>query len=257
MFRKSIFSACLIVAGGSLGGQAMLDLPSARGQEYVLDEIYGRGVHRYFAHDYMSAIENLTLVIENGSNDPRAYYFRGLSAAALGRIPEAESDFQAGALIEVRGAYGDLIGRSLVRIQGPVRIHIERIRQRARLAGLSEQRVKDDLRFGQGVAPGTIMPPTKDAPSIAPAPSNEPAVPPTPAENPFAEDPLSGPGEPTVDSDNALSGALEAAQPAPVEPSGAAGEAPKPSDAPAPTTDEPFPFGNDSGDAPADDPFGF
>lgn len=267
MFRKSIFSACLIVAGGSFTGQIMLGSSTAQGQEYVLDEIYGRGVHRFFAYDYPSAIENLTLAIENGSNDPRAYYFRGLASAALGNIPEAESDFRAGAMIEAQGAYGDLIGRSLARIQGPIRLHIEKIRQRARLAVLTDQRAKDDIRFNQGVRPDVVVPATPPTtgglPNAIPQPtetlpSDEPAVPPTPEENPFADDPLSGAGEPTVDSSDALGGALDAAQPDPVELPGASGDTPAPAPgATPPAGDEPFPFGGDAGDGAADDPFSF
>lgn len=258
MIRKSFISACLLVAGGALAGETLVGTSTANGQEYVLEELYGRGVHRFFAHDYASAMENLTLAIDNGSNDPRAYYFRGLAAGSLGQLPQAESDLQMGAMLEAKGTYGDLIGRSLARVQGPVRMHIEKLRQLARLELLAQKRAKDDIRFEQGVLPSDpgTTPPTN---SVTPPPSTQPAVPPTPTEeNPFADDPLSGDGEPMVDTSDALGGAIENAQPTPVAPA-AGNEAPVPAPGVGnepPAGNEPFPFGGGS-DTPSEDPFGF
>ncbi|MEM9659386.1 MAG: hypothetical protein AAF961_13595, partial [Planctomycetota bacterium] len=39
--------------------------------------VYGRGVHEYFAHRMHEADNLLSQVINAGSTDPRAYYFRG------------------------------------------------------------------------------------------------------------------------------------------------------------------------------------
>ena len=43
----------------------------------ALDELYGEGVHRYFSADLNGADQILTQVVDSGSQDPRAYYFRG------------------------------------------------------------------------------------------------------------------------------------------------------------------------------------
>jgi hypothetical protein len=260
MFRKSLFSACLFVAGGSVLGGSFVGESKATAQESVLDEIYGRGVHRYFAHDYQAAMQNLTLAIENGSKDPRAHYFRGLSAAALGNFAEADMNWQTGATLEVEGAYGDIIGKSLSRVQGPARLQIERARQTARLQALANKTAKDNLRFGNG---GGAVLPLGPKPSVLPEVSDpssmEPGfadpVPPTSTDDPFADDPMAGDGEATVDSTDSLSGALDAARPDAVEPSGATPATPDAGSTP-PADDGGFPFGGGS-DAPAsDDPFG-
>ena len=43
-----------------------------------LDEMYGQAVHSYFRGDRGHAEELLNEIIDAGSQDPRAYYFRGL-----------------------------------------------------------------------------------------------------------------------------------------------------------------------------------
>lgn len=253
MFRKSFISACLIVAGSSMAGQAFVGNSVAVGQDGVLDELYGNGVHKYFAHDYASALENLTLAIDNGSQDPRAYYFRGLAAAAMGQVPQTELDFRTGAMLEARGAFGGIIGRSLARIQGPVRIHMEKHRQLARLELLTQKRAKDDIRFGNGGMEPTAPPAMQPSPA-QPGPGT--AVPPTPdTTSPFADDPIAGGGEPSVDSSDSLGGALEAAQPTPVGP--ADGGQPPAAQPNTPAGDTPFPFGGDTPAENNNDPFSF
>lgn len=260
MFRKSVFSACLFVAGGSALGGSFVGESKAAAQESVLDEIYGRGVHRYFAHDYQAAMQNLTLAIENGSKDPRAHYFRGLAAAAMGNFAEADMNWQAGAALEVEGAYGNIIGKSLARVQGPARLQIERARQTARLQALANKNAKDGVRFGTG---GGGLSPRLNMPAVLPEvtdpssmdPSFDAAVPPTAVDDPFADDPMAGDGEATVDSTDSLSGALDAARPDAVEPAGATPATPDAGSTP-PADDGGFPFGGGT-DAPAgDDPFG-
>lgn len=253
MFRKSFLTAAFLISSGC---------SLASGQDAVLEEFYGRGVHRFFAHDYVQAYEQLNLAIENGSKDPRAFYFRGLAALASGRIEEAEADWRAGAAIEARGLYGNEIGRALARIQGSSRMDLERIRQSARLAALSENQQKNRARY----APSAEVP---SAPLRGAKPA--PAAPPVATDNPFADDPVPATGQAKVESADALSGSLEAATPKPVTPA-PAGEtvAPAPGadvfEAPA-TGDDPFggattppasddPFGGSGTPAAGDDPFG-
>jgi mono/diheme cytochrome c family protein len=50
---------------------------------------YGAGVHAYYDGNYQTAYDALTAAIEAGTLDPRAYYFRGLTALKLGRLDEA------------------------------------------------------------------------------------------------------------------------------------------------------------------------
>ncbi|HND54191.1 MAG TPA: tetratricopeptide repeat protein, partial [Pirellulaceae bacterium] len=70
---------------------------AAPAQNAVLSDLYGRGVHAFFSQKYDRAHELLTAAIDNGSRDPRCYYFRGLSYSRLGRPDEAQADFTKGA----------------------------------------------------------------------------------------------------------------------------------------------------------------
>ena len=83
-------------------------------QEVVLGQLYGSGVHAYFAGDFVKAYDQLSGAIKGGSQDPRVYYFRGLAYLKLGRQPEAVQDFKQGAALEskdINGTYN--VGRSL------------------------------------------------------------------------------------------------------------------------------------------------
>ncbi len=242
MFRKSALAAAVVLASGVSFSQA---------QDPVLDELYGRGVHRYFANDYLQAYDQLSLAINNGSQDPRVYYFRGFAALASGRIDEAEADWQAGAAIEAKGVYGSEIGRSLSRIQGSTRLDLERIRQSARLETMALNQMKNRARY----APGDDMPmlQLKNAKPAPVVPGASAAVP----SNPFVDDAATAAGAAKVDSTDALSGSLEAARPAPIEATPADTTNPAPVDVGngfggnEPGLD---PFGGDTTDA--DDPFG-
>lgn len=106
----------------------------------VLTTAYGTGVHAYHAADYQRSFDDLTAVIDGGSTDPRAFYFRGLAALKLGRIDEAEADFAAGAAREAAALGGWNVPRSLERIQGEDRLRLERHRARARVALMQRRR---------------------------------------------------------------------------------------------------------------------
>lgn len=112
--------------------------PLATAQDAILLELYGRGVHAYFAGNSQQAIEYLSSAINAGSRDPRVYYFRGLSMQCQGY--SGESDLRYAAELEVADSdefYG--VGRALERIQGRQRLEIERYRTEARLAALQRQ----------------------------------------------------------------------------------------------------------------------
>ena len=117
----------LLLLGSVLIG-AGLSAARAAAEPAPLIVAYGNGVHAYFGGDYQSSYDALSGVIEAGSNDPRAYYFRGLSALKLGRLDEAEADFQQGANLEAEGrggVGGRTIGRALERVQGCDRLNLE------------------------------------------------------------------------------------------------------------------------------------
>lgn len=111
--------------------------PFAFAQQSLLGELYGMGVHAYNSQDYEAAHEYLTSAIDQGSEDPRCYFFRGLTSLALNRSDEAEADFELGAELE----YGDSdrsypVGTSLHRVQGANRLVIEEHRRTSRVAAL-------------------------------------------------------------------------------------------------------------------------
>lgn len=232
--------SCFVALFG-LGMLAMASPSRAEAQSAVLSEIYGRGVHAYHSGQYQQATQWLSMAIDNGYQDPRAYYFRGLVAAASGRGYEAESDFKMGADLEAKGTFGDLVGRSLSRVQGSTRLQLEQIRDQARLQALAVGQARSSVRYGElGVdptpvpkAPARVQPMAGGAkPGVMPpsVPSNE---------NPFADDMGQ---DPTVESMDAFKGAMENA----AEPEMAGGNEPVGGDS--------SPFGGDS--APASDPFG-
>lgn len=259
---KLIFS-CVAYALVSVGA-VLATGSTATAQTAILNEMYGRGVHEYYAGDYSEAYDLLSSAIDNGIEDPRAYYFRGIVAQATGRPEQAEADWQAGAQLEAAGKIPGSIGRALSRYQGPERLKLEEIRHEARLQALSEASQRRQQRYGapqgqpsaspQGQpAGGQAQQPPQPRPQAPVAPP--PAPPAAAADNPFADDVAA---EPEVQSQDALEGAEEAAQNAQQSAQPAAGQQPDAGgEGPFGAGDAPAggdPFG---GDAPAEgDPFG-
>lgn len=215
----------------------------------VLSAVYGQGVHAFYAHRHDDAYRLLTDAINNGYQDPRAYYFRGLVADSQGRAYEAESDWQAGAELEAEGKINGDIGRALARIQGSCRARLEKIRREAKVQALLTKRSRSDARVNELGAPMTPRAATPQTVTPAPAP-------PTTLDDPFTDDML---GDAEVEKADALEDAAKAE----VEPfgdEGAAGMDAATDDtgldagdgaSPFDTGDEPDPF-----DAMEDSPFG-
>ena len=138
-----------------------------------LDEMYGQAVHSFFRGDSRNAEALLNEVIEAGSQDPRAYFFRGLCRSNLG-TDVSNSDFEKAAQLEIDGKRVVNVGKALERIQGQARIAIEKSRSKARLASRAQlleiQRTRyEEMQRSGGSAPGVIVvPPRMDA---APNPS--------------------------------------------------------------------------------------
>ena len=137
---------------------------------------YGMGVHAFHAGDYQRSYDDLTNAIEAGSQDARAFYFRGLAALRLGRCDEAEADFAEGASREADGRATLPIARSLERVQGPDRLKLERYRARARVAALQRSREAEALRYSRirEAAPGVLR--TRRPESIRPDDAVAPAL---------------------------------------------------------------------------------
>ena len=89
------------------------------------------GVIALYQGRYDLAIQQFDLAQGALARDPRLYFYRGVAKLRQGRRAEAESDFRAGAHIEM--ALGRLdVGRALQRIQGSERLLLERFRAEAR-----------------------------------------------------------------------------------------------------------------------------
>lgn len=138
-----------------------------------LDEMYGQAVHSFFRGDSVQAEQLLNEVIEAGSQDPRAYYFRGL-CQSRGNFSIGSVDFEKGAQLEIDGKKVVNVGKALERIQGAARVEIEKARSKARLASrarlleLQRTRYEESQRAG-GAVGGLVVPPRAGDP--APAPS--------------------------------------------------------------------------------------
>ncbi|MEI7781972.1 MAG: hypothetical protein WCJ18_08635 [Planctomycetota bacterium] len=242
--------ACLLL--GIVATQALPpQVVSAGGMPPALAVGYGNGVHAYHAGDYQCSYDELTGVIEAGSNDPRAFYFRGLAALKLGRTDEAEADFRQGANLEADGVGGRAVSRALERVQGGDRLKLEHFRAEARVSAVQRNREAIRQRYSdiqeaepevlrrrrpEGLAP--VEPLKAPAPKQRPAPADGEAE----AEEPMAEEAAAEPGaEPAEEKPAAEPGEEPAAEePAAEEPA---------AEEPADTSD---PFGNDApGDKPA------
>ncbi len=137
-----------------------------------LDEMYGQAVHSYFRGDSAQASQLLTEVIDAGSLDPRAFFFRGLTQS-YGGVDMSNPDFERGAQLEIEGKKVVNVGKALERIQGHARVAIEKARAKARLASrsrlleLQRTRYEEMQRLGGSEKGGLVVPPRMDA---APAP---------------------------------------------------------------------------------------
>ncbi|MCS7304084.1 MAG: hypothetical protein NZ602_03115 [Thermoguttaceae bacterium] len=190
MYRR----LAMLIVGGLV---CVVCLPTP-GQEGIISQLYGNGVHAYFAGKYEEAYEFFNSAIQAGTKDPRVYYFRGLTYLKLGRPEEAEQDFIKGAELEtadVNQLYP--VGRALQRVQGNHRLKLEQYREEARLASWKRQLAAEKARY-QGLrqrveeglqqqAQGAKLPPS-------PPPVEAPTVPPEKAPPPpFAEQPVEKP----------------------------------------------------------------
>ena len=119
-------------------------------------EFYGEGVHRFFAGDLVGAEEILTRVIDSGSQDARAYYFRGLVREQQGG--GGEFDFETGARLELESKRSVNVGLALTRIQGHVRGKIEKARREARAMVAQQRMMMQQSRMEAAGNPGVPVP---------------------------------------------------------------------------------------------------
>lgn len=235
--------ALTLAALGSLNA----NFASAQNQAAILAETYGRGVHAYNSGRVSDALKFFSLAIDNGSQDPRGYYYRGIVNYVSGRPEEAEKDWQAGAVIEALGGPNPSIGRSLARFQGNGRLKLEQIRQTARIKALAEANARSRQRYGEIRATPENSATFKPAPRVRPQPVVPPPKPPT-ATNPFGSGDLGQGATKKMGNDDVLADAMK--EPFDDKPTTTAGGA-----APA-TGANPFGGGGGAAAAGGADPFG-
>ena len=120
-------------------------------QDDLIGELYGRGVHAFYSRDFEEAHKQLTASIEQGSRDPRCFYFRGLAYARLGRPEESAADIKQGAALELANTeqlHG--VSVALQRVQGTERITIEKERVSARLEASKKAKALRLRRSAEG-----------------------------------------------------------------------------------------------------------
>ncbi len=117
--------------------------------EQTAVEFYGQGVHAYFAADYDSAIATLTKSIEKDDHDPRAFYFRGLALASRDGLDAGTADLAKGADLEMDPVDKRLFGvnSALQRVQGKLRLALEKQRTIARLATAERKKKRERVKY--------------------------------------------------------------------------------------------------------------
>lgn len=242
---------------------AVAAIPAAVGQEDLLAQVYGRGVHEFNRGEMDCALRTFDMAINFGSRDPRVHYYRGLANLRLGCQDDAIEDFRTAATLEVDGAGTYDIGRALARIQGSDRLCLETVRLETKLV-LSQRQPQRMPHDPMGM-PGTLDPTLRDFGRDLPLDATDPfADEDQPPKLEVLKDPKpTGSGEepkqpPAAPQDaGPFEGAPEAApdaagQSQPPAPADAA-EAPATEEAPAPAGEDIF--GGESAEGEDDNPF--
>lgn len=150
----------MLRVGSFLLLSALLASPALAQGDAML-ELYGEGVHRYYAGDMTGADQLLSRVVDAGSQDPRAHYFRGLvrerQYAGGGLM-----DFENGARLEAEGKTATQVGLALTRVQGSVRGKIEKARRDARALFLQQRLL---MQQAQPTTPTQPPAPTETVPA--------------------------------------------------------------------------------------------
>ncbi|MGL4942398.1 MAG: tetratricopeptide repeat protein [Thermoguttaceae bacterium] len=119
-------------------------------KERTADDLYGRGVHAYYAKDYDAAKKLFDEVEKLGSTDPRPYFFLGLTLLKLDKKSEADVAFRKAASLEweSRNARDYGVSGALTRVQGIDRVYLEQFRTDARRDAKDAAERDNANRFG-------------------------------------------------------------------------------------------------------------
>ena len=169
----------------------MLINVTVKAQKTSNSQLYGQGVHAYNIGEYEAALNIFNSAVEQGTEDPRVFLFRGLVYHHQGKTKEALTDLKKGAELEAvdkRGFYP--VAPALIRVQGKVRLQVERLRREARANLVQIEKARTAARYEEQK--------TNEAVALRkPMPSPAPVIPrdaqqTTRPENPFAGSNIAG-----------------------------------------------------------------
>ncbi|MFP6764699.1 MAG: tetratricopeptide repeat protein, partial [Planctomycetaceae bacterium] len=95
----------------------------------TLYAMYSQGRAAYFKNDLQTSQRLLDEVVRQGSQDPRVYYFRGLTLLKLGRAEKAQADFDQAVTMELTPGSRIDVDQALERVQGQPRRTLETRRE--------------------------------------------------------------------------------------------------------------------------------
>ena len=111
-------------------------------------QLYGQGVHQFNTNRYAEAITYFDQAEGMETQDPRVFFYRGLSHYRLGNEMAAVADYEKAAAMEQTVAGRSYsIPKSLQRVQGPERSIIERYRRAAKRTWETEQNKRRQDEF--------------------------------------------------------------------------------------------------------------
>ncbi len=124
--RRRVLSLCVIT---------MLNLCcsiSSAADKASTEKLLNSALSTWRSGDIPTAEEQLSAIIESGSEDARAFYYRGILSEQMGK--DSSADFKAAAKLEAEGSATTLVNRALEKVQGSTRAKIEQYRVAARNA---------------------------------------------------------------------------------------------------------------------------
>ncbi|MCL2622720.1 MAG: hypothetical protein FWD31_03545 [Planctomycetaceae bacterium] len=179
------FALLLIVL---LVGSGMVFAQSNFGSE----QLYSSGVHAFNMQRYAEAIGFFDQMEAKDSQDPRAFFFRGLAYSRLGDAAAGNADFETAAKVELTVAGRSFsVPKALERIQGRERTTIEQYRRAAKRVWEVEENLRrqdefltqkaENQRFYQSIIEsgesGLPLAPTADISGLALPFGAQPAAP--------------------------------------------------------------------------------
>src|SRR5262249_24310071 len=102
---------------------------SSTANPILAERYYATGLRNYASRRYGEAERAFREAIKYDGQDPRYYYYLGLSRYQQGWSSEAAGEFQEGAKLErINRPARDAVNAALERVQGPVRQELNRYR---------------------------------------------------------------------------------------------------------------------------------